>query len=274
GATTMSRSTIDFLRRRKPRRRPIRKAFRPTLEWLEPRLAPANVAVLQRAYDNNISGLNTQETTLTPANVGHTNAQGQPDQFGKLFNVPVDGYVYAQPLYLPNLTIAGGTHNVVFAATEHDTVYAIDGDNPGPNGQGVVLWQRNLGPSVPQPDVISGDIVPEIGITGTPVIDPTTNIMYVVAKTKETVGGTAHYVQRLYALNTATGADALTPAVIGDTTIGGPDGGYTDNTNIAVRGGGAGSDAPAADGTLRFNALRENQRPALALVNGIVYVTF
>jgi hypothetical protein len=241
---------------------------------LEPRLAPANVAVLQRAYDNNISGLNAHETTLTPANVGHKNAQGQPDQFGKLFNAPVDGYVYAQPLYLPNLTIAGGTHNVVFAATEHDTVYAIDGDNPGPNGQGVVLWQRNLGPSVPQPDVISGDIVPEIGITGTPVIDPTTNVMYVVAKTKETVGGTAHYVQRLYALNTATGADALTPVVIGDTTIGGPDGGYTDNTNIAVRGGGAGSDAPAADGILRFNALRENQRPALQLSNGIVYVTF
>src|SRR5262249_3226949 len=148
-----------------------------------------------------------------------------------------------------------------------------DGDNPGPNGQGVVLWQRNLGPSVPQPDVISGDIVPEIGITGTPVIDGATNTMYVVPKTKEVVGGVAHYVQRLQALDITTGA-IKPPATIGDTTVGGPDGGYTNNTNVAVRGGGAGSDAPAADGTLRFNALREHQRPALALVNSIVYVSW
>src|SRR5439155_2383215 len=120
------------------------------------------------------------ETILTPANVNSTN-------FGNLFNYAVDGYTFAQPLYVPNLTIAGGSHNVVFAATEHDSVYAFDADGGGQ------LWQRsfiiaaNGVTSVPQPDVISGDIVPEIGITGTPVIDG--NIMYVVAKTKEVVAG-------------------------------------------------------------------------------------
>src|SRR5262245_50044985 len=188
---------------RRPRpltaRRPIRQTFRPTLEWLETRLTPANVPVLSGHYDNPLSGANTQETTLTPATVNPTN-------FGRLFNYPVDGYVYAQPLYVPNLAVAGGTHNVVFAATEHDSVYAFDADGGGQ------LWQRSfIDPangitSVPQPDVISGDIVPEIGITGTPVIDAATNTMYVVVKTKEVVGGTAHYVQRLQGLDITTGA--------------------------------------------------------------------
>src|SRR5262249_23758389 len=126
--------------------------------------------------------------------------------------------------------------------------------------------------TVPQPDVISGDIVPEIGITGTPVIDGATNTMFVVVKTKEVVAGTAHYVQRLHALDITTGQDRAVNGVvtIGDTTIGGPDGGYTDNTAIAVPGTGAGSDGT----TVRFNALRENQRTALALVNGVVYLAW
>src|SRR5262249_45762295 len=174
------------------------------------------------------------------------------------------GYTYAQPLYVPNLAVAGGTHNVVFAATEHDSVYAFDADGGGQ------LWKRSfLDPangitSVPQPDVISGDTVPEIGITGTTVIDPTTNTMYVVPKTKEVVGGVAHYVQRLHALDITTGATKAV-VTIGDTT------GTNNNTsNISVPGGGAGS----VNGVLTFNALKENQRPALALVNGIVYVTW
>src|SRR5262249_14567976 len=239
-------------------------------EWLESRLAPANVPVLSGHYDALLSGANTQETILTPANVNPTN-------FGNLFNYAVDGYIYAQPLYVPNLAIAGGTHNVVFAATEHDSVYAFDADGGGQ------LWQRSFitggpgGPttpgvtSVPQPDVISGDIVPEIGITGTPVIDAT-NTMYVVVKTKEVVNNVAHYVQKLHALDITTGLDRAINGVttIGDTTVGGPGGGYTDTTNVAVPGTGVGSDGT----TLRFNALRENQRTGLTLANGIVYVAF
>src|SRR5262249_38929535 len=122
------------------------------------------------------------------------------------------------------------------------------------------------------PDVISGDVVPEIGITGTPVIDGATNTMYVVAKTKEVVNNVAHYVQKLHALDITTGLDRATNGVvtIGDTTIGGPDGGYTDTTGVAVAGTGVGSDGT----TLRFNALREFQRPALQLANGIVYMAF
>src|SRR5262245_34615989 len=176
-------SPLRPLRRRA--RQPDRRVFRPTVEYLEPRLAPANVPVLSGHSDGFLSGANTQETILTPTNVNSTN-------FGNLFNYTVDGYTYAQPLYVPNLSIAGGTHNVVFAATERDSVYAFDADGGGQ------LWHRSfIDPAngittVPQPDVISGDIVPEIGITGTPVIDGATNTLYVVAKTKEVVGGVPH----------------------------------------------------------------------------------
>jgi hypothetical protein len=253
--------------RRSPRpiRRHLSKSVRPTLEALEQRLAPANIPVLTGHYDAFLSGGNTQETVLTPATVNATN-------FGNLFNYAVDGYTYAQPLYVPNLAIAGGTHNVVFAATEHDSVYAFDADGGGQ------LWKRSfINPTsgittVPQQDVISGDVVPEIGITGTPVIDGATNTMYVSVKTKEVVAGIAHYVQRLHALDITTGLDRAANGVvmIGDTTIGGPDGGYTDTTNISVPGTGIGTDGT----NVRFNSLREAQRAALTLVNGVVYVTW
>jgi hypothetical protein len=238
------------------RRRPFRGSYRPVVEGLETRLAPANVPVLSAHYDPLISGANTQETDLTPANVNATN-------FGRLFNYPVDGYAYAQPLYVPK-GMYDGTHNVVFAATEHDSVYAFDADGGGQ------LWKRSfIDPangitSVPQPDVISGDIVPEIGITGTPVIDAATKTMYVVPKTKEVVGGVAHYVQRLHALDITTGA---TKAVV---TIGDTTGSNNNMSNISVPGGGDGS----VNGVQTFNALKENQRPALALVNGTVYVSW
>ena len=238
------------------RRRPFRGSYRPVVEGLETRLAPANVPVLSAHYDPLISGANAQETDLTPANVNATN-------FGRLFNYPVDGYAYAQPLYVPK-GMYDGTHNVAFAATEHDSVYAFDADGGGQ------LWKRSfIDPangitSVPQPDVISGDVVPEIGITGTPVIDAATKTMYVVPKTKEVVGGVAHYVQRLHALDITTGA---TKAVV---TIGDTTGSNNNTSNISVPGGGDGS----VNGVLTFNALKEHQRPALALINGIVYVSW
>ena len=131
--------------------------------------ASAQTRVTTHHYDNARTGQNTAETILTSANVNST-------LFGKLFALSVDGQVYAQPLYMQGVTIPGnGTHNVVYVATEHDSVYAFDGDVGG-NPLWKVTLLTNGGTTVPNAQVGAGDINPEIGVTGTPVIDPTTNI--------------------------------------------------------------------------------------------------
>ncbi len=225
------------------------------------------VDVLTFHNDNFRTGANTQETILTPKNVNSTD-------FGRLFTYPVDGYVYAQPLYKAGLTLPdGSTHNVVFVATEHDSVFAFDADDPTANGKPGWLWKTSFINSdqgittVPQPDVGSTDIVPEIGITGTPVIDASTDTLYVVAKTKEVRNGVGHYVQRLHALDITTGAEKAV-ATIGDTTFVG--GVYTNISSVFTAGTGDGS----ANGIVVFNSLRENQRPGLVLSGGVVYVSF
>ena len=140
----------------------------------------AQVAVTTYQYDNYRSGANPHETILTPSNVN-------PSQFGRKRVFPVTGYVYAQPLYVPGVVINGVSHNVVYIATEHDQVYAFDVDS------GQQLWARNLLISagtqnivtpVSSADVQCNDMVPEIGITGTPVIDTTLNQIFLVAKFK------------------------------------------------------------------------------------------
>src|SRR5262249_10888526 len=149
-------------------------------------------------YDAVLSGNNAQETILTPANVNTRD-------FGLLFTQPVDGQVYASPLYKANLTIAGGMHNVAFIATEHDSVYAFDAYD------GTQYWHRRfIDPargitSLPSADT-SGNVFPEYGITGTPVIDAATNTLYVVAHTREVVSAVPHFLLRMHALDIATGA--------------------------------------------------------------------
>jgi hypothetical protein len=252
------------------RRRSRNRCFHLRLETLESRLAPANVDVLSFHNDGLISGQNAQETTLTPANVNATS-------FGRLAGQAVDGYVYAQPLYKANLAIPGkGTHNVAFVATEHDSVYAFDADNLS------LLWQRSfIDPAngintVPNGAVGSGDIVPEIGITGAPAIDGASNTIYFVAKTKETRTDGVHYVQRLHALDVATGVDKYivnANPVLSGYTIGDSKGGegYANQTSaIHVTGSGADS----AGGDIKFDAFREAQRPSLQLLGGRVYVAW
>jgi outer membrane protein assembly factor BamB len=190
-------------------------------------------------YDDTGTGQNRFETLLNPKNV---NAR----TFGKLFAAPVDGYVYAQPLYVPNVSIQGqNARNVVYAATEHDTVFAFDAEN------GAELFHKNLGSAVPEKALPCKDMGPEIGITGTPVIDPDTKTMYVVAKVYE--NGVSSF--RLHALDIASGDEKPgSPVLISATVVG--------------NGGGS------HDGSVTFAASNQLQRPGLRIVRGQVVVTF
>jgi hypothetical protein len=193
--------------------------------------------------DKQRTGQNLQEYALTPANVSSP-------AFTQLFSCPTDGYVYAQPLWVANLMVAGVNHNALFLATEHDSVYAYDADSPSC----ILLWKTsflsNGVGTMPYTDIApnaTDDVFPEIGITSTPVIDPATNTIYVEAKTKETVGtgcsmASPCYIHRLHALDTTTGAEKF----------GGPK-------------------AISASG---FSSLRHFNRPALLLNNGVVYIAF
>ena len=122
-------------------------------------------------YDDRGTAQNRFETILKLQNVNSRS-------FGKLFATPVDGYVYAQPLYVANVAVSSqGTHNVVYVATANNSIFAIDADS------GKALFHANLGPSVPKDQLVCPDMGPQVGITGTPVIDPATHTLYVAAKT-------------------------------------------------------------------------------------------
>jgi hypothetical protein len=202
--------------------------------------------------DNSRTGENTNETVLSPANVNFT-------RFGRLFSYTLDGMAFDSPLYVAGVTISDeGTHNVVYVATEHDSVYAFDADGLT-NGP---LWQVSfINPSagvttVPAADPDPTEDIPyEIGITSTPVIDPVSGTIYVVAATKEVSGNTTAYVQRLHALDITTGAEKF----------GGP---------VVVQGSVAGTGPGSSGGQVQFDPLHENQRPGLLLADGIVYLGF
>jgi len=215
---------------------------------------PTPVPVPTWRYDLTHAGENTNETALTPANVN-------VNSFGKLFGMKVDGNVYAQPLYIPGLTMSdGNVHNVLFVATENDSIYAFDADsNGGANAK--PIWQITLrdaahgatAGATPQAPKSTGedDIGPVIGITGTPVINPATNTMYVAGATEE---GGAYFI-RLHAINILTGAEQA-------------------HSPVAVKATVTGTGNGSSGGKLSFSPLWENQRPALNYYNGYVYVGF
>lgn len=204
-------------------------------------------------YHNDLmrTGQNNYETTLTRTNVNNST-------FGKLAALPVDGLVYAQPLYAQNVSINGTTHNVLIVATQHDSVYAFDADTLS----STPLWQRSfLGDAdlactscttLTAQEVNAPNIEPEIGITATPTIDITKGIIYVVAATNE--AGTVFV--KLHALQLTTGKEEL----------GGPI-----KIEPSLPGSGPGSDA---SGMIPFDPLRQLSRSGLALANGTVYVAF
>jgi PQQ-like domain len=207
----------------------------------------ATVAVTDLAgvftYHNDLArtGQNLQEYALTPAAVSG-------GSFGKRWSCAVDGDVYAQPLYIANLVIGGGTHNVLIVATQHDSVYAIDADDQACH----VFWQKSfLGASfepIPAVDTGCAEVSSsEVGVMSTPVIDPANNVIYVLAATKEDHA----YIQRLHALDVAGGTEKTgSPVAIAATVVN------------------------SAGITLTFEPFLQLQRAALALANGGVYLAW
>jgi outer membrane protein assembly factor BamB len=201
--------------------------------------APAGTDVLTYKNDLNRSGQNLTESMLTLSNVTSST-------FGLLRNLPVDGKVDAQPLYLSQLSISGAAHNAVFVATEHDSVYAFDSDT------GAVLWHVTL---LAAGETLSdsrgcNQVVPEIGITSTPVIDRHAGAhgtIFVVAMSKD---ASSVYHQRLHALDVATGAELLNGPVEVAATF------------------------PSTGGSTSFSAGQYEERAALLLMNGTIYTSW
>jgi hypothetical protein len=197
-------------------------------------------------------GANIQEYALTPANINTTS-------FGKLASCAVDGAIYGQPLWVANVAVSGVKHNVVFVTTQHDTLFAFDGES----NSCVTLWSINLidaahgGTSgeapVPSGSVGNGagDIQPEVGVNGTAVIDGSNGTLYVVSKSIDSTLST--FYQRLHAIDITSGAEKSGSPVL-----------------IAGSFPGTGS----GGSSVAFSAKQENQRAGLALVNGTVFVAW
>ena len=207
-------------------------------------------SVLTQHNDNARTGQNTSETILNTSNVN-------VNQFGKLFAMPADGQVYAQPLYVPGVTINGGIHNVVIIATENDTVYAYDADSSAAPLWKVSMVDAGHGAGAGETALNSAtttlcdDTQPLVGITSTPVIDAATKTIYVEAKS---TNGT-NYFHRLHALDLLTGKEKTPgPVVIAGTVSGLGDG--------------------SSNGQIAFDNLRHLNRPGLLLMNGTIYLAY
>jgi hypothetical protein len=215
-------------------------------------MTPALAQVTTSQYNNARTGATLTEKILTPQNVNSK-------QFGKLGAFKVDGPVYAQPLFVPSVEIPGkGKHDVLYVATEHDSVYAFDANQPGSSP----LWHVSFLDKARGSTPLSEDMVdcpfirPEVGITSTPVIDLPTGTLYVLARTMIRHRATDdEYFQHLHALAITTGVEKF----------GGPK-----LITASVPGKGAG----AAKGQVAFDQLRENPRAALVLANHTIYLAW
>ena len=207
--------------------------------------ASAQTDVLTWHNDGLRTGQNATEALLTPSNVNAAT-------FGLLANVAVDGKVDAQPLYVSALGVAGkGTHNVLFIATEHDSLYAVDADS------GATLWQTSLlGAGETPSDARNCDqVTPEIGITATPAIDRKAGphgTIYVVAMSKD---GAGNYVHRIHAIDLSTAAEQF-------------------NGPVAVHATYPGTGDGSSGGTVTFDPKQYKERPGLLLVNGTLYTSW
>jgi hypothetical protein len=210
------------------------------------RAAPPGTAVLTQRGSNSRVGWNSHETILNSHNVSAAS-------FGKRVAYPVDGKIYAQPLFVPGLRVDGRVHSGVIVTTETDNVYAFDADASG--AAPAPLWHTSFlvhgaTPVRASQDLTCTSIAPTVGVTGTPVIDRATGTMYLIATMK--VDG--HVVDYLHALSITTGRDRMPPERI----------------QASVHGTGLGSH----DGVVRFNAFYEQQHLALLLDHGVVYAGF
>jgi hypothetical protein len=210
-------------------------------------IEPGFTGTFEYRNDNFRTGQNLAESILTPSTV-------VSPEFGLQFTDTIDGAAYAEPLYVPNVTIPNlGTYNVVYVATENDSVFAFDADNKGPP-----LWQTSfINPAagitaIPSSDIGCGDLTPIIGITATPVIDSTTGTLYVVSAVKL---GPGSYQQQLHALDITTGLERA-------------------NSPVTITATATGTAPDGVDGVITFNPLLQQDRPALTLDNGVVYLSF
>jgi PQQ-like domain len=198
----------------------------------------SNIHVLSSRNDTARTGLNPNEKVLSTENVNTAS-------FGKVFSRPVDGAIFAQPLYV------GGVNgkNIVYVATEHNTVYAFNADDK--RATAAPLWEKNFGPSLPSVDTGCTLLAPEIGITATPVIDLATKTIWFTSRNKEN----DRVIHRLHALDIATGEPRP-------------------NSPVEITAKAPGTGTTSENGVITFDPLRQMQRPGLLKVGGRIYLGF
>lgn len=201
---------------------------------------PTPPSVTTWGYGSQRNNVNTQEYILTPTNV-------RAATFKKMFSYPVDGYIYAQPLFVPNLKVNGTTHDVIYVATENNSVYAFDADGGGQ------LWKRSFGSAIPCGKVHGCGVAPVIGSTATPVLDTILGNIYVA--NRQFNSSTGVYSHSLHSLSLVTGAE----------NAGSP---------VTISASVAGTGYDSAGGVVKFNPLTASDRSAMLELGGIVYVAF